>query len=206
MTKTELLERVSKLFAAMRFWIAPGGLREIPKAIGKVIVGILFYAGALAGVLAVAGVGGILCGTYLRFMYDGSRLYYNVGKNWAIHVDQTSERNANTFEAKTVYSKTPFIDLTSLSRHWGDLTLTDRQLADRRYFNTERLPAGTAYIPWLWEPTDPNSPITVMLDHVGYIEVVLIGQYGTEPRIGLISLDDYDSYLRRNGLWKKERN
>ena len=92
---------------------ASGGLRVIPRAIGKLIAGILASLATLVGVLIVAGVIGVLSGTYLRFMYDASRLYYIVGKNWAIHVHQTSETNANTYEAKTVYDRTQFIDLTS---------------------------------------------------------------------------------------------
>ena len=137
-----------------------------------------------------------------------SRLYYNVGKNWAIHVDQTSDRNANTFEAKTVDSNTPFIDLTSLSRHWGVLMLTDRQLADRRYFNTERLPAGTTYIPWLWEPTDPTDPMMVVqTDHVEYIPVILVApSLGPQLRMGLIPLEQYEIYLKRIGLRKRGHN
>jgi hypothetical protein len=72
----------------------------------------------------------------------------------------------------------------------------------RKYFKTERLPHETTYIPWLWAPNDPHTPLTVMNDHCAEILVVLIEKQGVEPRVGLVALDDYEEYLRRSGLGK----
>ena len=120
-------------------------------------------------------------------------------------MDQTSNSRANTFEAKTVSDGTPFIALSheSMSRHWKDRTLSKTELISRKYFKTERLPYGTTYIPWLWEPTAPRSPITVRNEHVDHIVVVLVEPQGTAARMGLIPLDEYgEEFLRRIGRAK----
>jgi hypothetical protein len=204
MTTSKARSFVSEVLTEIRSWFASGGLWAVPRLLGKLIGGILLFAGVAVGAFVVAGAVGILSGTYLRFMYDGSRLYFHVAQNWAIHVEQTSNGNANTFEARTVCGNVLFIALghDSLSRHWKDRRLSETEAINREYFKTEMLPYGTAYIPWLWEPTNPGSPITVTNDHVKFIVIVLVESHGTAARMGLIPLDEYEEYLRRVGKAK----
>jgi hypothetical protein len=200
MQKSKVLEIASKCWRWLMDW---GQL--IIKNVGKVILALVASTALLLGAFAVALSLGVIAGTYMRFMHDGSRFYFHVGKDWAEKALKQPVGQINSFEAKTVSDKVKFIDLShdSLVRHWKDRKLSDVQVIKRRYFNTEELPYGTTYIPWLWTPNDPDTPLTVLNDHLAEIVVVLIEHQGVEPKIGMIALDDYEEYLRRAGLAKK---
>jgi len=183
------------------------GAGTIVKGLLKGVLYILGYLALIAACFIGAGLLGIITGTYFRLVADGSCLYFHVGKDWAEKAHRPAIGQANGFEAKTVSENVPFIDLSheSLGRHWNDRSLSKTDVIRRQYFKTVDLPYGTKYIPWLWSPNDPETPLTVMNGHVTEIMVVLIDRNGVEPRVGLIGRDDYEDFLRRSGFKKAGR-